>query len=233
MVRSFSVRRAHIAIVLAALWGTFFLLAIAACSSDGSELGTVTDASRDSAREDATDSAAPLPYPLNQVCPPDREDGGVCATCVHEHCCASRARLLGTDAGYELGGCVESDASTGTPVACDLACLTACFDQAPGEVQPFFEHFACRRHHCASACDDPPGAPVTPCHACQQSKCLEDRLACNLSRDCFLVGTCIDECGNGASCVAACADRYPAGSRLQNLLFVCSVNLCANECAGK
>ena len=204
-------------------------LSVAACSSSSVPAPASAEAGQEAAApEDARPEAAALPYPLNQVCGPSAMVEP-CAKCARERCCDTHERIRGNDAGNALADCLAPNTPDGGPAPCDLACQTACFDKSPGETPAYLDHLTCLYHLCPAECDDADG-PVSPCLVCMGAKCLADSVACGLSRDCFLFGSCVGGCGQAAGCVDACATRYPAGAALQNALLVCTSNRCASDC---
>lgn len=217
MVPLFSMH-AVIAAARNGILGGAAILTIIACSSSRTG-STETDAGYDAAdAADAADARASLPYPLDQVCAPATDPSlDACARCARESCCDTRARLL-TDAGNALIDCLQVP-------SCGSDCQAACFDQAPGETRPFLEHFSCLSHRCETC-----GATRDACATCMEARCLRETIACDLSRDCFVVAACVAACKGADACVAACNKRYPAAGPLNGALLVCASNLCAREC---
>ena len=218
MVRWFTMRLA----VFAAMLGSASVLAAVACSSSRSEPGPTADAGPDGSVDaaDAADGAAALPFPLDQVCTPSTETD-VCGKCARDHCCITRTRILGTDAGNALVDCFKAP-------SCNTACETACFDSAPAETAPFLEHLGCLTHYCPVECGD---APAGGCSVCMERQCARESLSCSLSRDCFLLSSCVAACGKVEACVNDCNAKYPKGTAASSALAVCATNLCERECS--
>lgn len=197
------------------------ILAVAACASSRTGNGPAEeDAGLADAADaaDAAEAAAPLPYPLDQVCAPATDPSlDTCSRCARESCCDTRARII-TDAGNALIDCLQV-------IPCESACQAACFDKAPSETRPFLEHFSCLSHRCESC-----GIKRDACAACMEERCLRETIACDLSRDCFVISSCITACKGADACITECSKRYPGAGPLNGAVLVCASNLCAREC---
>jgi hypothetical protein len=224
MICSFTMRL----FVIAAILGATGVLAVVACSSS-SAVAPADDGGEDAAApSDASDGGPGLPFPLSQVCPPSSETEE-CPRCVRNRCCETGDRR-GTAAGKALRDCIYPELPDGAPLPCDDACQTACFEQAPNEIVPFFDHLGCAFHYCQAECDDSDAA-VHPCLVCAEAKCLEDSQASARSREALLLGTCDGECPKyDTACLKVCSDRYPKGVALREKLLACKLARCTDEC---
>ena len=200
---------------------TLAALVIACATTERTPAPAVDDPGElDAGEPDATE-ASTRPYPMNQVCPPSDLTGDECGKCARERCCDSRQAILGDDAGDGLVGCTQApDCNAGED------CLVDCFARFPTKVQAYLDHFTCLRGHCVEPCAPDRNA----CARCTDEQCMDETLACNLSRDCFVLQSCGAACDGSQSCLEACFDKYPEGSPLANALAVCGLNRCASEC---
>jgi hypothetical protein len=82
-----------------------------------------------------------------------------------------------------------------------------------------------------------PGQPVCvdygePCTECEMQACPELFCECYGNPDCGLLAQCVLACPAGdATCQAACATTFPAGTSTSALLADCAAVDCSDECA--
>lgn len=196
-------------------------IVIACATTETTPPPAVDDAGElDAGEPDATDANV-QPYPMNQVCPPSDLANDECGKCARERCCDSREAILGDDAGVGLVDCTQAPECNGAE-----ECLVDCFDRFPTKVRAYLDHFTCLRGHCVEPC-----APDRDkCARCTDEKCKDETLACNLSRDCFILQTCGGTCDGSQSCMEACFEKYPEGLALTNAMTICALNRCDAEC---
>lgn len=197
-------------------------LGLFACKTEASEAGTdagtTTDATTTS---DAAADAAP--FPLGQSCAPvtlpEGTEEKACSECSQSRCCDTRNTLIAFPDAADLAACLA-------PKTCDSTCEAACFAKYPKPAQALLDHGACKTYRCTGICTDAPDA----CATCLNDKCLNESLACDRSKDCFLAAGCIAECPTkNAACLDACFAKYPARAEV-GALDLCKSSRCKDVC---
>lgn len=223
-------RPLFVSTMVSCVTGLSAFVSLGACNSSDEPANTGSPDSGSEtadARVESTDAGAgaeatdALPYPLNQTCAPSDLQYDECGKCAREKCCNTRDAILGNDAGAGLVACTQE-------TGCDASeeCMTACFAKFPDQVDAYLAHLTCLGHACGDTC----GGNRNTCGQCIEKNCLLPSVACDMSKDCFLLTACGSACNDSESCLQTCLDRYAAASKLQTDLTVCGGNRCTTEC---
>jgi hypothetical protein len=192
------------------------------CKSDGAETTTTSmremsqprpePASAGAAGSDVPAPAEPGSVPsdsrfaplLNQTCE-FRKLTDTCGNCLWSHCCESLTEFRSNPDASDFGTCL-SDCRDNPPA--ERSCAEHCDELFPNGTATYAEAFACEKQFCgdATTCSE---KPASECEACLRTRCTEEMLALDATRDGLLFENCVADCDDwDGPCYNECGDRY-------------------------
>jgi hypothetical protein len=158
-------------------------------------------------------------------------DSDLCHRCEQTYCCDSYASCNDNSdchAFLDCWGTCNGSSNTadmqagGLPTGGALACDQYCSQSYPNGLIDLAPLMACVDQYCLAAC----GATVTPCEACTNTNCANERANADGTPDGWLVGDCIYDCNGNVGCFVACEDAYPDVKAAEDTFNTCEVAKC-------